>query len=510
MSLANRISSLFSGSDLAHGTFDVKGAERSTDGKKKGVARVVREPATVEMWEEHIAGGLGLGVIPIRSDNTCQWGAIDIDDYKTDHKALVQTLRQHKVPAVVGRSKSGGAHVWFFLTEPIPAIDMQHKLQGLAASLGKADCEIFPKQAEILADRGDTGNFLNMPYHNGTRNMRFGFNDEGTGLTLEEFVDYAEKFVQTPEKFYKIDVSFGIKPGDHLPEGPPCLQYLCQKGFTPGSRNNALFNLGVYARQADPDNWESLVQKYNMDYFYPPLGRGEVDTILKQLKRKDYYYKCDDQPIKPHCNKELCKTRRFGVGQGAASTVTGIIKIDGDPPIFIVTIDGKPVETSTEGVHNQSVFQKDCIRQLNKFPPTVNPRAWETRMQNLLDNVVVVPVAPDATAEGEFKDLLDQFCVDRAKGSEMEDLQNGISVWREEGIYFLLKDLKKHLQANDFKHFTGPKMSLVLKKLGGEETVVDVNGKSINAWKFPPTAFASGGPAPSKKLPEVAMPRDII
>jgi len=508
MSTAQRLHDLFDGSDIAHGTFEVKGAERGTDGKKKGSARVVREPATIELWEEHLKGGMGLGVIPIRADNTCKWGAIDIDDYKTDHKALVQRLRTHNVPAVVGRSKSGGAHVWFFLTEPIPAADMQHKLQGLAASLGRADCEIFPKQAEILADRGDTGNFLNMPYHNGTRNMRFGFDDEGSGLSAEEFVDYAQRFRKTPEEFYEIDISFGVSDGEHLPEGPPCLQHLCKNGFTPGSRNNALFNLGVYARQADPDDWESKLHKHNMDYLHPPLARSEVEAIIKQLKKKDYYYKCEDQPIKPHCNKDLCKTRKFGVGQGATSNVTGIIKIDGDPPIFIVTIDGKPVETDTEGVHNQSSFQKACIRQLNLYPPSVNARAWQTRMQNLLDNVVIVPVAPDATSEGEFRDLLVQFCTDRAKGTTMDDLTSGISVWAEDGVYFQLKDLKKHLQLNDFKNFTGPKMSLVLKKLGGEECVVDAGEKTLNAWRLPKTAF--GKPRPERPLPTSPQEKDII
>lgn len=508
MSTTSRIHNLFRGSDIAHGTFEVKGVERGTDGKKKGQARVIREPATEAMWQEHLDGGVGLGVIPIRSDNHCQWGAIDIDDYKTDHKALVTLLRQHKVPAVVGRSKSGGAHVWFFLSEPIPAADMQHKLQGLAASLGRADCEIFPKQAEILADRGDTGNFLNMPYHNGIKNMRFGFNDQGEGLTADEFVAYAEGFVQTPEQFYDIDVSFGLGEEEHLPEGPPCLQHLCKNGFVPGSRNNALFNLGVYARQADPDNWESLLQKYNLDYFKPPLARAEVDAIVKQLKKKDYYYKCEDQPINAHCNKAVCKTRKFGVGQGITSNVTGIIKIDGDPPIFIVTIDGKPVETSTEGVHNQNAFQKACIAQLNIFPPTVNNRAWQTRMQNLLDNVVIVPVAPDATSEGEFKGLLTQFCTERAKGSNFDDLASGISVWVDGSVYFLLKDLKKHLQVNDFKDFTGPKMSLVLKKLGGEECVVEAGEKTLNAWRMPKELFGKGHG--SRNIPKTPQEKDIL
>jgi hypothetical protein len=166
------------------------------------------------------------------------------------------------------------------------------------------------------------------------------------------------------------------------------------------------------------------------------------------------------------------------------------------------------VETNTEGVHNQAVFQKACIRQLNMYPPTVNNRAWQTRMQNLLDNVVIVQVAPDATSEGEFFDHLTQFCTQRAKGNAYEDLASGISVWLKDGIYFLLKDLKKHLQANDFKEFTGPKMSLVLKKLGGEECVVSVLGKPVNAWRLPADLFGSENQ--EKPLPDLPLTKDII
>jgi hypothetical protein len=36
---------------------------------------------------------LPLGIIPIRADNTCIWGCIDIDQYPFDHKGLVEKLR---------------------------------------------------------------------------------------------------------------------------------------------------------------------------------------------------------------------------------------------------------------------------------------------------------------------------------------------------------------------------------------------------------------------------------
>ena len=74
----------------------------------------------------------------------CHWGAIDIDQYDVSHKKLVEILRSNKIPAVVGRTKSGGAHVWIFLNEPITAEDMQSRMVELSAALGFAGSEIFP------------------------------------------------------------------------------------------------------------------------------------------------------------------------------------------------------------------------------------------------------------------------------------------------------------------------------------------------------------------------------
>ena len=34
-----------------------------------------------------------LGIIPIRSDQTCVWGAFDIDEYNLDHKNLVGKIK---------------------------------------------------------------------------------------------------------------------------------------------------------------------------------------------------------------------------------------------------------------------------------------------------------------------------------------------------------------------------------------------------------------------------------
>ena len=99
MELAQAFFELFKGSDIAHGTFIVN-SNRATDGKKQGIAKVIREPTTIKMWEEHLKGGTGVGIIPIKSDNLCHWGAIDIDQYDVSHKELVDNLRKNKIPKI--------------------------------------------------------------------------------------------------------------------------------------------------------------------------------------------------------------------------------------------------------------------------------------------------------------------------------------------------------------------------------------------------------------------------
>ena len=501
-SLAKEFFDLFEGSDIAHGTFQVKGADRA-DGKKQGQAKVLREPPTLELWQQHLSGETGLGIIPINSENNCKWGAIDVDTYTVDHKDLISKLKKNKIPAVVGRSKSGGAHIWVFVDEFIPASDMQSSMADLASSLGFADSEIFPKQTAILVNRGDTGNFLNMPYQSGERTVRYAFDNEGETLSTKDFVEYARLCQITPSKFEKLDFQFQKTKKVKLEEGPPCLEHLCNQGFAEGSRNNALFNLGVYARMFSSDNWEALVQKYNIDFLSPPLSHNEVGTVIKQLNKKDYFYKCEDQPIKPFCNKEICKLRKYGVGSsGVSNDLSSLTKIDGDPPIWILNVDELRVELSTQGLISQVQFQKDCVSQINKFPVTVSQRAWQTKIQTLLDNLTIVEVPPDATLSGEFEDLLHNFCTERAKGVEKEDVLQGISVWYQERVYFQVKDLRKHLTANDFTHYTSNKITLRLQEIEAEKIFWRVKGKGVHVWSLPTSFFG-------EEIQEETMPLDL-
>ena len=100
---------------------------------------------------------------------------------------------------------------------------------------------------------------------------------------------------------------FLLKSNDFelLPDGPPCLQYLLKVGFPEGTRNNALYNLGVYAKKAFPNEWEEKLEDHNLEFMKPPLKSREVQTVISSLNKRTYNYMCSEQPIQPFCNRAL-------------------------------------------------------------------------------------------------------------------------------------------------------------------------------------------------------------
>ena len=110
--LAEKFFKLFAGNERAHGMFLPDDANGGV--KKNGVYTVIKTPPNVELWQNHLDGEKGIRIIPICDDNTASWGAIDIDNYSVDHQTLVKKLKEAKIVGWVARSKSGGAHVYFF------------------------------------------------------------------------------------------------------------------------------------------------------------------------------------------------------------------------------------------------------------------------------------------------------------------------------------------------------------------------------------------------------------
>ena len=483
-----RFRKIFEGLDSAYGTYKI---ERQNENQKQvGKGFTVHKPPIDELWQRHLDGvEPSLGIIPIRADNTCTWGAIDVDQYPIDHVALISKIKSYNLPLVTFRSKSGGAHLYAFTRNPVPAADMQKYLNACASLLGQAGREIFPKQSEILVERGDVGNYLNLPYFNYKTTLRYAVKEDGSAATLEEFFDIYDQAVQD-----ELKTPAPPKKDVACKDGPPCLQALCAQGFPEGTRNNGMFNIGVFLRKAHEIGWEDKMMEYNQKYFNPPLALKEMQLIQKQVEKKDYRYKCKDEPIKSFCNSGLCRQRKHGIGGDGpdAPRLTALSKYNSEPPLWFLDINGKRIELETDHLFNQMNFQKACMERLNILPPSMKKADWESLINELLGEMVemeqITEASEDTTLSGRFNDLVEEFTTHMQKGMDRDEILLG-RVWTDEAdgyTYFRIKDLEAHLKRNSFFGLSAPKMAQRLRDLGGGPTTISLKGRTTRIWRLPP------------------------
>jgi len=164
---------------------------------------------------------------------------------------------------------------------------MQKYLTACGSLLGEAGREIFPKQSEILVERGDTGNYLNLPYFGGEKSLRYALKEDGNSATLEEFFAIYAANVQDALVMPKAPE----KPDTPVKDGPPCLQALCSQGFPEGSRNNGMFSLGIYLKKAFPVGWEDKLMEYNQKYLIRPCFAGNLADSEAATRKKNNRYK---------------------------------------------------------------------------------------------------------------------------------------------------------------------------------------------------------------------------
>jgi len=475
MSLAERFHLLYAGLDRAHGQFILDDKDPDT-GKQKGTATTQIGGPTVELWQRHLDGEVGLGVVPITDDATCQWGAIDIDTYPLDLRELEDKIAAHNLPLTILQTKSGGAHVTLFLSEPAPADLVRLRLMEWCVLLGyPPSIEIFPKQAR-LGSEDDTGNWLNMPYFGGTSRRAW---VGGRFLDADEFIEHATSVqvsLETLNGWLNTDALFS--------DGPPCLEAIMRAGPVPeGSRNEILFNAAVYYNMQDALD---SVLDFNAEHLDPPLPDKEVATVVKSVSRKEYFYKCKSPLLSNYCNRELCRKRQHGIASGGSMTLPAIdhlTKIISDEPIWWVNVDGNRVELmNVDDLNYFRRFKRAVMTQTSLFVPDVPHEDWQQIVSDLYKKLEEHVAPSDASFVGQFHQLLDDFLTRRQIGNSPEDLMRGLAFIEGDKIYFRAEDLRAFLSDKKF-HF--PSMTWVYSRLadiGATQKKWKIHGKSFRTW----------------------------
>ena len=128
---AKKFMDVFSGLERAHGVYEITGQKNTAKGiKRDGRGRTLQEPLTLDLWKQHLAGKISIGVVPLKDDETCKWGCIDVDEYPINTESILATIKEMSLPLVPCMTKSGGVHLFLFTKQPIPAYKMQGRRNG--------------------------------------------------------------------------------------------------------------------------------------------------------------------------------------------------------------------------------------------------------------------------------------------------------------------------------------------------------------------------------------------
>lgn len=497
MSDSTRFAQLFAGYPGAFGTYSSTQRNDKKGGKLeiKHSAKTVAEEITLSHWEEHLEGKTPLGIIPINEKSMCRWACIDYDSYDLNHADLVARIEEKNFPLIVCRSKSGGAHMFVFFKDWEPAADVITTMRNISAQLGVGNAEIFPKQSQVLWERGDFGSWLNLPYFGD--GQRYAVRGTGLAMSLKEFLNVAER-MQVALSDIEISTEIDVDPEDNdqtMRDGPPCLQFLVRNGIKEGHRNKTLTNLAVFAKKKYSNDWQNVVVDMNSRYVNPPLDNEEVQRVIKSIDKKDYKYACKDTPLCDHCVSRVCITRRFGVGdENSYPIISGLSVLNTDPRLWFLDVADQRIDMDTETLMNYRKFHQVCVERLFVVYPLLKQDTWNQIIREVMNSVVVIDVPDEVSIKGVFKELLTEFCQDMVGTSGKGDILRG-RVWLDDDTllyHFRLQDLTKFLERRGFKGYTRPKMVTVIREFGGDKSFVSINSVKCNVWTLPPLEGEAG------------------
>lgn len=480
MDLIKEFFSLYGGLDRAYGTY-VQDRINEAKNKMDGKAQTVSGEYCAKLWEKHLSGEKGIGVIPITDAAVCNWGAIDIDVYPLDLTALEQKVRLLALPLVVLRTKSGGAHLTMYLKSGVSAATVRSKMTSFSVALGYGGVEIYPKQTK-LANGRDTGNWLNMPYFNAAKTMRYAIKD-GAPLSAEDFVTHAKAM-----SLSELDLlGFEVKLSETFADGPPCLQIMAMQGVPEGARNNALFAMGVYTRMKYDDDWETELDALNREVMIPPLPPRDVQMIGRSLGKKDYFYPCSKPPCVNLCNKDLCRKRKYGLSEldskDLGINLGDLVKVTMDPPIWFLDVEGVRIELDTEDLLSQERFRRLCVSAINKLPGKIRANDYEKMIREKLENVQIQEAPIESGIKGRVSFHIEQFFNTVAPAKIKDEIILGRH-WRDPATsltHFRGTDLMRYLDTQGLR-LDSRKVWLLLKDVNATTNTMSIKGRTISVW----------------------------
>jgi hypothetical protein len=241
----------------------------------------------------------------------------------------------------------------------------------------------------------------------------------------------------------------------------------------------------------------------------PPLGSAEVVEITRSLKKRDYSYKCHDQPMCGLCDRPTCLTRKYGVGGQNHPVIRKWTKLVSEEPTWTIEIEGsdKPMEIDDiSDITNYRKFTDQCAKQLNRFFAPMKQGAWAMVLQEKESELQEAAPPADTTSLGHFSDLLEDYLTDRARAKTRDEVLGG-KPWEDEETdrhLFRMKGLHEFVTRSGMRNATRAECMNWIRQLGGNNVPhpTTIKGKSVRLWWVP-------GGAVSRTPPREPHPEEV-
>jgi hypothetical protein len=404
--------------------------------KEKGAIGHRHQPAGEREFYNHYNGKTALGLGYILDDGTTYCGAIDIDIYDLNALEVIHKIKEHKLPLIPTKSKSGGLHLEVGFSEPVSAKRLREVLNYWVALLGyRGKGEIFPGQDQLLdREKQDFALWIFLPYGPtfDKLNEQCALNESGGALTLWEYMELRERMLLSKAALEEISITeqsharrnSGIKKhngglwveGETYEEtvkstfcdGPPCL-YIIANNHCTNYQNNFLLDCSTFLRKKYSQNWQEALKWVNSHVLRP---QGDYDRCLQLTRKaKEYEYMCKTEPICSFCDPHACRKMPFGVGQDGDAGLwdnMGMIVINKEPRTFKLSIGDKRFEVSAEDLIGVRSFKIKCLAFGAPFPRK-SQKEWEDIIQDGLNKATYIDPQEFQVTNVEQLEMLSEF-----------------------------------------------------------------------------------------------------
>ena len=163
-----------------------------------------------------------------------------------------------------------------------------------------------------------------------------------------------------------------------------------------------------------------------------------------------------------------------------------IEKYPSHPTIYIVYLDGKPVEVDRVTLHEFDKFSVEVMDQLNQVLMPVGKMIWKKLLNKIMSNkdtfkILEVPQA--ARLDYQLKELLGDFLT-RATGKSMEDVKRGIPFTENGYSYFKYQSFDKYLNRTKSWNLPKAKTQKMLEDVfKAKEDFPKLEEKTMRVWK---------------------------